>query len=146
MFDPIGLIGVGNMGTPMTRRLVEAGYQVVAFDIDPEALERAYACGAEIASSPMELAEQCNTMITILPNSDSVEQVVLGSNGILEGGSKGDILIEMTTAYPLSTQKIARRLKERGIRMLDAPVSGGVEGAQNGTLSIMVGGDKELME
>ena len=146
MFERIGFIGVGMMGTPMARRLVEAGYKLVAYDIDPAAMRRAEEMGAETAASPREVAERCNPVITILPKSSDVEEVVLGPGGILEGGLEGLVLIEMTTAYPLSTRRIAAALAARGMRMLDAPVSGGVVGAERGTLSIMVGGEPELFE
>jgi 3-hydroxyisobutyrate dehydrogenase len=146
VFERIGFIGVGMMGTPMVRRLVEAGYKLVAYDIDPAAMKRAEEMGAETAASPREVAERCNPVITILPKSSDVEEVVLGPGGILEGGGEGLVLVEMTTAYPLSTRRIAEALAARGMRMLDAPVSGGVVGAERGTLSIMVGGDPELFE
>jgi 3-hydroxyisobutyrate dehydrogenase len=146
VFERIGFIGVGMMGTPMARRLVEAGYKLVAYDIDPAAMKRAEEMGAETAASPREVAERCNPVITILPKSSDVEEVVLGPGGILEGGGEGLVLIEMTTAYPLSTRRIAAALAARGMRMLDAPVSGGVVGAERGTLSIMVGGNPELFE
>lgn len=146
MVDSVGLIGVGKMGTPMTRRLVETGHKVITYDIDAGALKRAETCGAETASSPKAVAERCNPIITILPNSEAVESAILGVNGVLEGGKKGDVLIEMTTAYPLSSKKIANKLREKGMRMLDAPVSGGVQGAREGTLSIMVGGDGDILE
>jgi 3-hydroxyisobutyrate dehydrogenase len=146
VFERIGFIGVGMMGTPMARRLVEAGYKLVAYDIDPAAMRRAEEMGAEIAASPREVAEMCNPVITILPKSSDVVEVVLGPGGILEGGGEGLVLIEMTTAYPLSTRRIEEALVARGMRMLDAPVSGGVMGAERGTLSIMVGGAPELFE
>jgi 3-hydroxyisobutyrate dehydrogenase len=146
MFEFVGFIGVGMMGTPMLRNLVEAGYKAVAYDIDPEAMRRADEAGAEAASSLREIAEKCDSVITILPRSDDVEEVVLGPGGILEHGREGQVLIDMTTAYPLSTKKIAGALSEKGMRMLDAPVSGGVTGAEKGTLSIMVGGDADLFE
>lgn len=146
MFEYIGFIGVGMMGTPMTKRLIHAGYKVVAFDIDPEALKRVKGNGADVAASPREIAQRCNPIITMLPNSDIVEEVVLGSGGIIEGARRGGVLIDMTTAYPMSTRMIAKRLTQKGMRMLDAPVSGGVVGAKQGTLSIMVGGDPDLVE
>jgi 3-hydroxyisobutyrate dehydrogenase-like beta-hydroxyacid dehydrogenase len=102
--------------------------------------------GAEAASSVGEVAERCNPVITILPKSDDVEEVVLGPGGVLEHGREGLVLIEMTTAYPLSTEKIAGALAGKGMRVLDAPVSGGVSGAEKGILSIMVGGDLDLFE
>jgi 3-hydroxyisobutyrate dehydrogenase len=146
MFETLGFIGIGAMGTPMTKRLIEAGYNVVAHDVNPNAMKRAKELGAGLATSPREIAERCNPIITMLPKSKDVEKVVLGSNGIIEGVKEGGILIDMTTSYPLSTKKIAEELKKKGVRMLDAPVSGGVVGAENGTLSIMVGGDSDLVE
>jgi 3-hydroxyisobutyrate dehydrogenase-like beta-hydroxyacid dehydrogenase len=146
VFESVGFIGVGMMGTPMLRNLVGAGYRVVAYDIDPEAMRRAVEGGAEAASSVGEVAERCNPVITILPKSDDVEEVVLGPGSVLEHGREGLVLIEMTTAYPLSTEKIAGALAGKGMRVLDAPVSGGVSGAEKGILSIMVGGDLDLFE
>jgi len=146
MFDLVGFIGVGTMGTPMAEKIIAAGYKVVAFDSVPEALERARDFGAEIAASPCELAERCNPIITMLPNSNIVEKVVLGPRGIIEGARAGTILIDMSTAYPMSTMKIAEELSSKGMEMLDAPVSGGLAKARQGTLSIMVGGKAELVE
>jgi 3-hydroxyisobutyrate dehydrogenase-like beta-hydroxyacid dehydrogenase len=146
VFESVGFIGVGMMGTPMLRNLVGAGYRVVAYDIDSEAMRRAVEGGAEAASSVGEVAERCNPVITILPKSDDVEEVVLGPGSVLEHGREGLVLIEMTTAYPLSTEKIAGALAGKGMRVLDAPVSGGVSGAEKGILSIMVGGDLDLFE
>jgi 3-hydroxyisobutyrate dehydrogenase-like beta-hydroxyacid dehydrogenase len=146
MFEYIGFIGLGMMGIPMSKKLIEAGYKVVGYDIDPGALEQAKENGVEIAQSPRELGESCNPVITIVPNSDVVEDVVLGTDGVIQGAGNGDVLIEMTTAYPISTIKMAKILEARGIRMLDAPVSGGIVGAEKGTLSIIVGGDIEIFE
>ncbi|MEW5911826.1 MAG: NAD(P)-dependent oxidoreductase [Thermodesulfobacteriota bacterium] len=146
MSERIGFIGLGRMGGPMSRRLLQAGYDLVAFDVDQQALERAQDLGAQAAGSPQEVARQCRTVITIVPNSNIVEQVVLGAEGLLQGAQEGDVLMEMTTAYPMSTLKVAERLRQRGVNMIDAPVSGGVVGAEAGTLSIMVGGEAQLVE
>jgi len=146
MFEHVGFIGVGMMGTPMARRLVMAGYNVVAYDIDPDAMRRVEEMVAETSASAKDVAERCNPIITILPSSDDVEEVVLGPGGLIEGGSEGTVLIDMTTAYPLSTKKIAEEMAKRGMHLIDAPVSGGVVGAEKGALSIMVGGDPELVE
>jgi 3-hydroxyisobutyrate dehydrogenase-like beta-hydroxyacid dehydrogenase len=146
MFEHIGFIGLGMMGIRMSKRLIDAGHKVVGYDIDPDALERAKANGAETARTPGEVGERCNPVITIVPNSEIVEKVVLGPDGVVQGAGDGDVLIDMTTACPVSTLKVARELEKRGIRMLDAPVSGGVVGAEKGTLSIMVGGEFELFE
>lgn len=146
MFESIGFIGLGMMGIPMSKHLLDAGYNVVGYDVDPEACKKAKANGAEIASSPREVAQRGNPVITILPNSEIVEDVVLGDDGVMAGAAEGSVLIEMTTAYPMSTLKIAKELEKKGMRMLDAPVSGGVVGAEKGTLSIIVGGDQDLFE
>ena len=146
MFESIGFIGLGMMGIPMSKQLLDAGYKVVGYDVDPDACNQARANGADVASSPKEVSEKCNPVITIVPNSDIVEKVVLGSEGVMAGAGEGDVLIDMTTAYPMSTLKIAKELEKKGMRMLDAPVSGGVVGAEKGSLSIIVGGDTDLFE
>jgi 3-hydroxyisobutyrate dehydrogenase-like beta-hydroxyacid dehydrogenase len=146
MFERIGFIGIGMMGTPMTRRLVEAGYAVMAYDIDAKALERAKDIGAETGTSPKDLAQHCNAVITMLPDSPTIENVVLGEEGIIHGAQKNVIFIDMSTAYPMSTVMLSKQLGKNGIRMLDAPVAGGVSGAEDGTLTIMVGGDSQLAE
>jgi 3-hydroxyisobutyrate dehydrogenase len=146
MFERIGFIGVGAMGTPMSQRLIKAGYKLVVHDIDLEALKKIEKCGAETSSSPQEMAKLCNPIITMLPDSNDVEDVILGPRGIIKGARQGLIIIDMTTSYPLSTKMISARLAEKGAKILDAPVSGGVVGAEKGTLSIMVGGESALVE
>lgn len=144
MEGKLGFIGLGNMGAPMAANLLKAGYELVVHDVRPEPVEAAVKLGAKKASSPREVAGICHAVITILPTSKEVEEVVLGENGIMAGAAEGSVVIEMSTSYPGSTLKINRVLTERGMRMLDAPVSGGVKGAVGGTLSVMVGGDEEL--
>lgn len=144
MKEAVGFIGIGKMGTPMARRLAQAGYPVVAFDLAEEALARAAAFGARRAASLAEVTEGCPAVITLLPDSAAVEAVVLGPGGLLEGFRPGQALIEMSTAHPASTIAIGRRLAEKGVQMLDAPVSGGVAGAEKGTLAVMVGGEAAL--
>jgi 3-hydroxyisobutyrate dehydrogenase len=142
MEEKIGFIGLGAMGQPMSKRLLDAGYQIVVYDIRPEAIAVLGQKGAAAASSVKEVAEKCRKVITIVPNSEAVEQVVFGPRGLLEGVQAGDMLIEMTSAYPPSTLKVHQALLAKGVSMIDAPVSGGVVGAEAGTLSIMVGGDE----
>lgn len=139
----IGFIGLGIMGKPMSKNLIKAGYQLVVYDIVKEAVAEVVAAGAEPAGSPREVAAHCDKFITMLPNSPHVKEVVLGDNGIIEGAQQGSILIDMSSIDPLVTREIAAKLKEKGIRMLDAPVSGGEPKAIDGTLSIMVGGRQE---
>lgn len=146
MKEKVGFIGLGAMGQPMSQRLLEAGYSLVVYDVRAEALKPLVQKGAAGASSIREVAEKCRKVITIVPNSDAVEQVVLAPGGLLEGVRAGDILMEMTSAYPPSTLKVHQALTVKGATMIDAPVSGGVVGAVAGTLSIMVGGDEKIFE
>jgi len=146
MEKKLGFIGLGAMGQPMSRRLLEAGFQLVVYDLRSEAIQALVRKGAAAASSAKEVAEKCRKVITIVPNSEAVEQVVLGPGGFLEGARPADVLIEMTSAYPPSTLKVHQALAAKGISMIDAPVSGGVVGAEAGTLSIMVGGEEALFE
>ncbi len=139
----VGFIGLGIMGKPMSRNLLKAGYDLVVFDINRSAVDGVVADGAQAASSPREVATQCDTIITMLPNSPEVKQVVLGPDGVIEGARPGSILIDMSSIAPLVSREIAGRLADKKVRMLDAPVSGGETGAVKGTLSIMVGGSKE---
>jgi 3-hydroxyisobutyrate dehydrogenase len=136
----IGFIGTGTMGQPMLSNLVEKGFEVVAFDVVPAALEAAVALGAARSSSVGEAAANCDLVVTMLPSSANVEAVYLGAGGIIEGAKAGRLCVDMSTIDPGTSQRVAARLQERGVRFLDAPVSGGVGGAVAGTLAIMVGG------
>lgn len=140
----IGFIGLGNMGLPMSKNLLKAGYQVVAYDIDNAAMEEVAKFGAEKGLSPKDVAQRCLTVITMLVNSKIVEQVVFGADGLLEGMGNNSLLIDMGSSDPSSTRKIHKALGEKNARMIDAPVSGGKKGAIDGTLSIMVGGDEAV--
>jgi 2-hydroxy-3-oxopropionate reductase len=141
-----GFIGLGIMGKPMSKNLLKAGYQLVVYDVNAEAVRELAAAGAEIASSPREVAERCDVIVTMLPNSPHVKAVALGPNGIIEGVRAGKILVDMSSIAPLAAQEVAKNLAEKGVEMLDAPVSGGEPKAIEGTLSIMVGGRKEIFE
>jgi len=136
----IGFIGTGTMGQPMLANLHRKGFEVVAFDIVPAALEVAIAHGAARAGSVSEAAANCDLVVTMLPSSANVEAVYLGSGGIVESAPQGRLCVDMSTIDPGTSQRVAARLEERSIRFLDAPVSGGVGGAVAGTLAIMVGG------
>ncbi len=136
----IAFIGVGNMGLPMLANLLKKGFSATAYDIVPAALDRAAALGAARAASPTEAAAAGDMVITILPSSGNVEAAYLGPDAIIEGVAKGRLCIDMSTIDPATSQRVAARLAERGIRFIDAPVSGGVAGATAGTLAIMVGG------
>jgi 2-hydroxy-3-oxopropionate reductase len=137
---------MGIMGKPMAKNLIDAGYRVVAYNRGKEALKEIVSYGAKRASSSKEVASQCDVIITMLPNSPDVKKVVLGKEGIIEGVHAGQILIDMSSIAPLVTQEIAKELYAKGVEMLDAPVSGGQEKAQLGTLAIMVGGKEEIFD
>jgi 2-hydroxy-3-oxopropionate reductase len=146
MAETIGFIGLGVMGDPMARNLLNAGHSLVVHSRSPEPVEALAAAGAETASSPREVAERADVVITMLPDSPAVESVVLGEDGVLSSASKGDLLIDMSTIHPTVSVAVAEAAAERGVAALDAPVSGGDVGAQQGTLSIMVGGDADAFE
>jgi 2-hydroxy-3-oxopropionate reductase len=140
----IGFIGLGIMGRPMSKRLMEAGYSLVVHDINREPVNELVSVGAREAWSPKEVAVQSDVIITMLPDSPDVELVALGPNGVMEGIRPGSIYIDMSTISPTVAVKMAEAGKEKGVNVLDAPVSGGDVGAQQGTLSIMVGGDGNI--
>lgn len=142
----IGFIGIGDMGTLMSQNLLKAGYPLVVYDLREKAMESLVRAGAEQASSPRDTASRSSIVITMLPASPDVETVMLGPKGVIKGAKSGDIAIDMSSSYPASTKMICERLATKGIRMLDAPVSGGTEGACEGTLSIMVGGEEKDYE
>jgi 2-hydroxy-3-oxopropionate reductase len=141
-----GFIGLGIMGKPMSKNLMKAGYRLVVFDANPAPMKEMADAGAETAGSPKEVAERCDVIVTMLPNSPHVRAVVLGPDGILEGAAPGKTLIDMSSIAPLASREIASLLAAKGVEMLDAPVSGGEPKAIDGTLSVMVGGKKEVFD
>ncbi|MBE3037187.1 MAG: NAD(P)-binding domain-containing protein, partial [Candidatus Atribacteria bacterium] len=140
----IGFIGLGIMGKPMVKNLLRAGYELIVFDIFKPAVEEVGKAGAKIAKSSVEVALQSEVIITMLPNSPHVKEVVTGADGILDGAKAGTILIDMSSIAPLATKEIYEACSKKGVKMIDAPVSGGEPKAIDGTLSIMVGGEKEV--
>ncbi|HEX4614357.1 MAG TPA: 3-hydroxyisobutyrate dehydrogenase [Stellaceae bacterium] len=142
----VGFIGTGTMGQPMLANLVKKGFQVAAYDVVPAALDAATRLGAVRSGSIRETAANSDLVITMLPSSANVEAAYLGTGGIIEGAEPGRLCVDMSTIDPGTSQRVAARLKERGIRFIDAPVSGGVGGAAAGTLAIMVGGDARDLE
>ncbi len=144
--EKIGFIGVGIMGKPMAKNLIDAGYKLIAYDIVEKALDEVVEYGAERGTSPKNVAEKSDIIITMLPNSPDVKRAVLGENGIIEGVREGQILIDMSSIAPLVSREVAEELKKKGVETLDAPVSGGQEKAEAGTLAIMVGGKKEVFD
>ena len=142
----IGFIGLGIMGKPMAKNLLKAGYELVVFDINQDAVKEVVAAGAKSAPTSKDVAHQSEVVITMLPNSPHVKAAVLGENGVLEGAKPGLVLIDMSSIAPLASQEIAAAVAKKGVEMLDAPVSGGEPKAIDGSLSIMVGGSKSLFD
>jgi 3-hydroxyisobutyrate dehydrogenase len=142
----VGFIGAGTMGQPMVNNLVTKGFAVVAFDIVPAALEAAVARGAVAVGSAAEAAKQGDLVITMLPSGPHVERAYLGPGGVLEGVPRGRLCVDMSTIDPAVSRRVAARLGERGVRFIDAPVSGAVPRAVDGTLTIMVGGEARDVE
>ena len=144
--DRIGFIGLGIMGKPMAKNLLKAGYSLTVYDLVGEAVEELVTEGAEGASSSREVAESSGRIITMLPDSADSEAVILGPQGVLEGAKPGSHVIDMSSIAPLVSQRIAAECANKGVEMLDAPVSGGEPGAINGTLAIMVGGKQSVFD
>ena len=144
MISRVGFIGLGIMGRPMARNLLKAGFTVVAHSRTRGRVDEVVAAGAQAANSPREVAARSDVVITMVPDTPDVRAVMLGADGVIEGARAGLIAIDMSTISPSATQDIAAALAGRGVRMLDAPVSGGESGATAGTLSIMVGGDESV--
>lgn len=136
----IGFIGLGIMGKPMCRNLLKAGYSLTVSSRTRKDVDLIVAAGAAAGDSPRDVAAKSDVIITMLPNSPQVKEVVLGPGGVIEGAAKGAIVVDMSSIAPLASQEIARELAAKGVRMLDAPVSGGEPKAIEGTLSVMVGG------
>jgi 2-hydroxy-3-oxopropionate reductase len=140
----IGFIGLGIMGKPMAKNLLKAGHEIVCFDIVAANVADVVAAGAKAAASSKAVAEQCSLIITMLPNSPHVKEVVMGKGGVLEGAQAGTTLVDMSSIAPLASQEIAKACAAKGVKMIDAPVSGGEPKAVDGTLAIMVGGDEAV--
>jgi len=142
----VGFIGLGIMGGPMAAHLLAAGYELTAWNRTAAKAEPLAAAGARVAGSPAEVAAASEVTFTCVTASADVEAVVLGPGGVIEGATPGSIVVDCSTIAPATARKVHARLAERGVAMLDAPVSGGDVGAKAGTLAIMVGGDAETFE
>jgi 2-hydroxy-3-oxopropionate reductase len=139
----VGFIGLGVMGRSMAVNLVKAGHQVVAFDVRQAAIDDLAGHGALPAAHVAGAAARADIVITMLPDTPQVEEVVLSPGGLAENPPPGKLVVDMSTISPTAARRIAGVMAERGVAMLDAPVSGGPQGAENGTLSIMAGGQEE---
>ena len=142
----VGFIGLGIMGRPMCKNVLKAGYEVTVFDFNTAAVEDLVACGAKGAKSGKEVGENCDVLITMLPNSPHVKSALFDANGAAEGLKAGSVVIDMSSINPVESQNIAAKLAEINVGFLDAPVSGGEPKAIDGTISVMVGGDQELFD
>lgn len=142
----IGFIGLGIMGKPMVRNLIKAGHELVVFNRSQPAIDECVAAGAAAGKSSADVGARCEVVITMVPNSPEVRQVIAGENGVLEGARPGTICIDMSSIAPIPAREIAALCEAKGVDMLDAPVSGGEPGAIDGTLTIMVGGKKEVFD
>jgi len=136
----LGFIGVGNIGTPMCRHLIEAGHEVLVYDVNPSNMARMVSLGAQAGESPRAIAQACNIVFSSLPGPREIEQVALGAHGIIEAARPELIYVDLSTNSPTVARRVCAALAARGVTMLDAPVSGGVAGAERGTLAVMVGG------
>ena len=146
MVKKIGFIGLGIMGMPMARNLIKAGFDVTVYNRTVSKAERLANEGARKVNTTGKLAEDCSVIITMVSDTPDVESVILGENGIIESIKPDSVVIDMSTISPQATLKIATRLEKKKSHMLDAPVSGGEQGAIDGTLSIMVGGDARIFQ
>jgi 2-hydroxy-3-oxopropionate reductase len=142
MPERVGFVGLGIMGKPMATNLMDAGYKLTVHNRSPEKANELGEAGASVANSPKEVAENADIIITMLPDSPQVSEVVAGEEGVLEGITEGSLIVDMSTISPVVTEELSEAVKEKGASMLDAPVSGGDVGAIEGTLSIMVGGEQ----
>ncbi|MEK9672483.1 MAG: NAD(P)-dependent oxidoreductase [Rhodospirillaceae bacterium] len=141
----LGYIGLGNMGGALARRmLLSAPLRV--FDLNPDAVRRLTDLGAQPSQSPAAMAQECDIIMTCLPTSDHLRDAIFGAGGMLEGLTPGKLVVDQTTGDPNETRAMAAELKERGIDLIDAPVSGGPKGADAGTIAIMVGAPQGLFD
>ncbi|MDF2929847.1 MAG: 2-hydroxy-3-oxopropionate reductase [Anaerospora sp.] len=142
----IGFIGLGIMGKPMSKNLIKSGYPLIVLDRNESAVAEVVAAGAKRAASPKEVAAHSDIIITMLPNSPHVKEVILGENGVIEGAKPDAIVVDMSSIAPLVSREVGEKLGEKGIFFLDAPVSGGEPKAIDGTLSVMVGGQQTVFD
>jgi len=146
MSERVGFIGLGIMGQGMARNLLKAGFSVSVWNRTASKADALVAEGAQVGSTPADVAAQCDIIVTCVSDTPDVEAVILGENGVIHGAKAGSLVIDCSTISPQATKDIAAQLAAKGIHMLDAPVSGGSEGAAKGTLTIMVGGAAEDVE
>jgi 2-hydroxy-3-oxopropionate reductase len=142
----LGFIGLGIMGKPMAGHLVDAGNNVYVYDLHPDSIKELSKQGAHPCSNSKEVAEKSDIIFIMVPDTPDVEEVLFGSNSVAEGLKPGSIVVDMSSISPIATKEFAKKLAEKDVKMLDAPVSGGQVGAESATLSIMVGGEPQVFE
>lgn len=142
----VGFVGLGIMGRPMAKNVLKAGYDLTIYARNPKTIEEFEKLGVDIASSGKELAEKCEVIILMLPNSPNVNEALFDENGLSEGLSEGKTIIDMSSINPVESQRFSRILSDNGVEWLDAPVSGGEPKAIDGTISVMVGGKEEVFD
>jgi 3-hydroxyisobutyrate dehydrogenase len=142
----VGFIGLGVMGGPMAENIVKRGHELTVYDTNAQAVERLVQAGAKAAKTPKDVGAASDIVVTMLPEPRHVEQVVLGKDGVAEGLRKGGIVIDMSTIDPQTSRRVGDALRERGMEMVDSPVGKTSEHAATGTLTLMVGGNKEAIE
>ena len=143
MSETIGFIGLGIMGRGMSLNLLKAGYAVTVWNRTASRADDIVKAGGQVGDSPADVASKSDIIMTVVSDTPDVEAVILGDNGVIQGVKSGSLVIDMSTISPQTTREIAEKLSEKGVHMLDAPISGGSEGAEKGTLAIMVGGEAE---
>jgi 3-hydroxyisobutyrate dehydrogenase-like beta-hydroxyacid dehydrogenase len=143
MMGKTGFVGLGNMGGPMARNLLKGGYQLVVHDIDPRKVQALSASGAEVDSTPAAIARSTTRSICLVDTTAQAESVIMGADGFIQGAAPGHVVLCMSTIDPLALRRMGDELAKRGVALLDAPISGGVVGAEAGTLTVIVGGAKE---
>src|SRR5918998_450155 len=146
MPDKVGFVGLGIMGKPMAKNLMDAGYDLTVHNRSPQKAQELGEQGATVAESPKEIARNSDIIVTMLPGPPEVREIVAGEGGLLEDSREGSLIVDMSTSSPVLARELARYAGERGVGMLDAPVSGGDVGAIEGTLSVMVGGEEADFE
>ena len=144
--ETVGFIGLGNMGGGMAGNIQKAGYPMVVYDIREEVTRPFLEAGARLGSSPADVASRCEVTLTSLPGPREVEAVAAGPEGVLQGISAGSVYIDLSTSRPTLIRELEPRFREKGVHVLDAPVSGGKSGAQSRNLAVMVGGEKEIFD
>jgi len=146
MKDPIGFVGLGNMGLGMAQNILKAGFPLISYDLRKEPLRVIEGLGGQAVKNPREVSERARITFVVVLNYPQIEQAVQGEYGLQDGVKPGDVIVLMSTISPFQVKELAQKLGNRGVQILDAPISGGKEGAAAGTLSIMVGGERAAFE